>query len=62
LLEDYREAAERRGKVIMRTDISYRSLLEDFGGRRAHSITSAKVEEWQSDLMESMSVASSLTV
>lgn len=57
LARDYREAAERKGKAIMRTDIGYRRLLERFGGRRAESITPAEVEEWQSELMEGMSIA-----
>jgi integrase len=58
LLEDYRAAKSRQGKAIMRTDIGYRRLLERFGGRRADTITAAEVEAWQSDLMESMSIAS----
>jgi integrase len=58
LLQDYRDAKERQGKAIMRTDIGYRRLLQRFGGRRPNSITSAEVETWQEDLMESMSVAS----
>ena len=57
LVSDYREATGRKGKAIMRTDIVYRRLLERFGGRRADSITPAEVEEWQSELMENMSVA-----
>jgi integrase len=57
LLEDYRISAERGGRAIMRTDIGYRRLLERFGGRRADSITSAEIQEWQSELMASMSVA-----
>src|SRR5262245_33967661 len=55
LVADYRGATERKGKAIMRTDIGYRRLHERFGGRRAESITPAEVEEWQSDLVESMS-------
>lgn len=58
LLEDYREAKARQGKAIMRTDIGYRRILERFGGRRADEIRTAEVEAWQSDLMESMSIAS----
>jgi integrase len=58
LLDDYREAKARQGKAIMRTDVGYRRLLDRFGGRRADTITAAEVEEWQSDLTESMSVAS----
>lgn len=58
LLEDYREAKSRQGKAIMRTDIGYRRLLERFGGRPADEITAAEVEDWQGDLMESMSIAS----
>jgi hypothetical protein len=58
LLQDYREAKERQGKGIMRTDIGYRRLLERFGGRQPNSMTSAEVEAWQADLMESTSVAS----
>lgn len=58
LLDDYRQTTERKGKAIMRTDVGYRRLLERFGGGRADSITAAEVEEWQSDLMDRMSVAS----
>jgi hypothetical protein len=41
----------------MRTDIGYRRLLERFGGRRVDSIAPAEVEEWQGELMESLSIA-----
>jgi integrase len=58
LLEDYKLAKQRAAKAIMRTDIGYRRLIERFGGRRADSITLAEVEEWQRDLMGSMSIAS----
>src|SRR5262249_20324923 len=36
----------------------YQRLLERFGVRRANEITAAEVEEWQSDLTDSMSIAS----
>jgi integrase len=58
LLDDYRDAKERQGKAIMRTDIGFRRLVDRFGGRRADSITAAEIEEWQSDLTERMSIAS----
>jgi integrase len=57
LIADYRTAAERRGKSIMRTDIGFRRLLDRFGGRSPESITPDEVESWQSELLEDLSVA-----
>ena len=57
LLEDYRAAAKRKGKAIMRTDVGYRRLLERFGDHRGDSIADAEVEEFQSDLLERMRIA-----
>lgn len=57
LAQEYRKATERKGKSIMRTDVGYRRMLERFGGRLANSIKSAEVEEWQGDLLETLSVS-----
>jgi integrase len=58
LLADYRAAKARQGKAIMRTDIGYRRLLERFDGRHADAITAVEIEAWQSDLAETLSIAS----
>ena len=52
LLDDYRTAKAREGKVIYGGELGWRRLLERFGGRRADAITDREVEEWRDALLE----------
>jgi integrase len=57
LLTEYRDAQEREGKHVMKSDIGYRRVQERFGGRRAETITAAEVERWRDELRKQLAPA-----